>query len=111
MYTNIIIILLFLLLINNKIKKYNKYILIFLIIILIKNINNISELFTNDDLLDAKNRKFPYRYFKDENNNTLSIVAITGFFRSDEDKELYYIGIFTNGIITKGIKINQTSYY
>ena len=34
-----------------------------------------------------------------------------GILYDKKDKELYYIGIFTNGIITKGIRINQTSYY
>jgi len=34
-----------------------------------------------------------------------------GILYDKKDKELYYIGIFINGMITKGIKINQTFYY
>ena len=37
-----------------------------------------------------ENRKFPFRYFKDDNGLELPIVALTAFFRSDEDKQLYY---------------------
>jgi len=34
-----------------------------------------------------------------------------GILYDKKDKELFYIGIFINGIITKGIRINQNSYY
>ena len=51
---------------------------------------------SSDKLLDKENRKFPFRYFKDENNNTLKIVSICAFFRSDEDKQLYNTYIKNN---------------
>ena len=63
------------------------YIIIYLII---NNIYKTYELFSQEELLNKDNRKFPFRYFKDENNNILPIVALTAFFRSNEDKELYY---------------------
>ena len=49
-----------------------------------------------------ENRKFPFRYLQDENNNILPIVAITSFFRDDFSKELYYKYI-KNGIKAIGI--------
>ena len=74
------------------------YLLILLLILFFIsyfNSSKIKELYTNlimskDILLDKSNRKFPYRYFKDENNNVLPIVALTAFFRSDTDKQLFY---------------------
>jgi hypothetical protein len=62
-------------------------IIIFLINFNIKNLclENLNDL-SIDTLLLKENRKFPFRYFKDENNNTLPIVAVTAFFRSYEDK-------------------------
>ena len=42
------------------------------------------------NLLDKSQQKFPYRFLKDENNNIIPIVALTAFFRNDEDKKLYY---------------------
>lgn len=56
----------------------------------IKNYIEHFESLNKNNILDISNRKFPFRYFKDENNNILPIVAITAFFRSDEDKKLYY---------------------
>lgn len=63
-------------------------IILFLIYLSINYVNKMTELFTQGDLLNT--RKFPFRYFKDENNNVLPIVAVTAFFRSTEEKELYY---------------------
>ena len=37
-----------------------------------------------------KKHRHPFRFFKDEKGNSLPIVAITAFFRSNEDKEKYY---------------------
>jgi hypothetical protein len=37
-----------------------------------------------------KKNRHPYRFLKDETGNTLPIVAITAFFRSDDDKDRYY---------------------
>jgi hypothetical protein len=34
--------------------------------------------------------RFPYRFIENEIGNPLPIVALTAFFRSDKDKELYY---------------------
>ena len=77
------------------------YICILLIILYFISYNctcKIKELFlnTSDQLLLTDNRKFPYRYFQDENNNILPIVALTAFFRSDDDKKLYYSYINAN---------------
>lgn len=51
---------------------------------------------------EADNRKFPFRYFTDENDNVLPIVAVTGFFREKDAEDLYreYIdrGIYVFGI-------------
>jgi hypothetical protein len=74
------------------------------------NITKCIEYFENskiENLLEKSNRKFPYRYFKDENNNTLPIVALTAFFRSNEDKQLYYEYI-NNGINVIGVTAYKT---
>lgn len=63
---------------------------IFLIILYLIFRYNITEYFNEEDLLDKSNRKFPFRYFKDENDNIIPIIALTAFFRSHEDKKLYY---------------------
>jgi len=70
----------------------------------LENTNNFENMEITE-LLDTPNRKFPYRYFRDENNNTLPIVSVTGFFRSDEDKKLY--NIYKN----KNIKIIGVTAY
>jgi hypothetical protein len=60
---------------------------------------------TSVNILDfsiSENRKFPFRYFQDENNKYVPIVALTAFFRSDDDKQLYYKYI-ENGINIIGI--------
>jgi hypothetical protein len=54
------------------------------------------------DLNDKENRKFPFRYFRDANHKILPVVALTAFFRSDEDKKLYYRYI-NSGINVFGI--------
>jgi hypothetical protein len=50
------------------------------------------ELFDKTFLEDERKAKqrHPYRFLKDEKGNTLPIVAITAFFRSDKDKDKYY---------------------
>lgn len=66
----------------------------------------VSQLLENNieilNFSNKENRKFPFRYFQDENNKHLPIVALTAFFRSDNDKELYYKYI-KNGIKVIGI--------
>lgn len=57
------------------------------------------------DLLTPEHRKFPFRYFRDENHKTLPIVALVAFFRSDADKKLYY------KYIKHGIKIIGVTAY
>ena len=84
--------------------------LLILYIILYNNSTSIIDLFNNtnltkEELLSHANRKFPYRYFKDENNNILPIVAITAFFRDDESKLLY------NNYINSGIKVIGITAY
>jgi len=79
-------------------------IILFIIYLIYQNINkNIYENFTND-LLTTK-YGHPYRYFKDEYNNTLPIIAITAFMRSDKDKEQYY------KFINAGIKVIGVTAY
>ena len=73
------------------IKYYDKIIIIFYIILLIYyyskfKIENFNNVIT---ILEPSNRRFPFKYFKDENSKTLPIVALTAFFRSNDDKQLY----------------------
>lgn len=87
-------------------RKYIYMLIIFIILYLfINNIYKTYELFSQEELLNKDNRKFPFRYFKDENNNILPIVAVTAFFRSNEDKELYY------KYINAGIKVIGITAY
>ena len=94
------------------------YFIILLLIIYIINIfnNNLKNIENFDnlenlenleitELLEISNRKFPFRYFKDENNNTLPIVSLCAFFRNDNDKKLYNI------YINKNIKVIGTTAY
>lgn len=54
---------------------------------------------------DKENRKFPFRYFTDENDRVLPIVAVTGFFREKEAEDLY------NEYIEKGIYVFGITAY
>ena len=81
--------------------------IIFITYVILKYYNNICELFTTDNILDVKYRKFPYRYLRDKDNNILNIVALTAFFREDKDKELYYKYI-NNNINIIGITAYKT---
>jgi hypothetical protein len=88
--------------------KYKIILLVSIIILLIilfgtknEGMDNISEEITID-YNDVKNRVFPFRYFQDENGNILPIVAVTGFFRGNREKELYFKYI-ENGIKVIGI--------
>ena len=74
------------------------YLFIFIIIYFVYKNKTIDMI----DLNDKENRKFPFRYFRDENHNILPVVALTAFFRSDEDKNLYYKYI-NSGINVFGI--------
>lgn len=56
-------------------------------------------------LSDSKTHKFPFRYFKDEHGKILPIVAVTGFFRSKEDRERY------NEYKNNGVKIFGITAY
>jgi hypothetical protein len=58
-------------------------------------------------LLSKTNRKFPFRYFQDQNLNILPIVAITAFYRESIDKELYYKYI-NNDIKVIGVTAYKT---
>ena len=86
-----------------------KYILIlFLVIIYSYNLfifYKSMESFDNSVVLSKKNQKFPYRFFVDENNNILPIVAITSFFRNIQDKNRY------NYFINNNIKIIGITAY
>jgi len=84
------------------------FILLILLYKIISNcINNIEYITNINSLLLPENRKFPYRYFKDENNNTLPIVALTAFFRSDDDEKRYY-NYIKNDIQVIGITAYKT---
>jgi hypothetical protein len=83
------------------------FLLLLLLYIISYNNNNVVELFANENILDKANRKFPYRYFKDENNNVLPIVGLSAFFRNDNDKELYY-NYLKNDIKVIGITAYKT---
>jgi hypothetical protein len=50
-------------------------------------------------------RIFPYRYFRDENENILPIVAITAFYRDDRARNLY------QEYLDNGIKIIGVTAY
>lgn len=50
-------------------------------------------------------RPFPFRFFKDENGKTIPIVAVTGFFRNNRDKERYYT------FLNAGIKVIGITAY
>ena len=49
-----------------------------------------------------ENRMFPFRYFTDENDRVLPIVAVTGFFRDKAAEDRYHEYI-ANGIYVFGI--------
>jgi len=51
---------------------------------------------------EKENRMFPFRYFTDENDRVLPIVAVTGFFREKAAEERYNEYI-ENGIYVFGI--------
>jgi hypothetical protein len=57
------------------------------------------------DLNNKENRKFPFRYFRDANHKILPVVALTAFFRSDEDKQLYY------KYVNSGVKVFGITAY
>ena len=82
------------------------YIIVIVILLLIYCLCNKLELFDqNNNIFDfniKENRKFPFRYFKDANNKALPIVALTAFFRNDNDKQLYY-NYVNNGIHIIGV--------
>ena len=86
------------------------YIIILILLLYLISHNNskkIKELFNNsiDTILDKPKHKFPFRYFKDENNNILPIVALTAFFRNSDDVELY------NNYINANIKVIGVTAY
>ena len=51
---------------------------------------------------EKENRMFPFRYFTDENDRVLPMVAVTGFFREKAAEDLYNEYI-ENGIYVFGI--------
>jgi hypothetical protein len=68
---------------------------------------NISAEYVKTNLEDSSKRMFPFRYFQDENGETIPIVAVTGFFRENKAKELYY-DYLKNGIPIIGITAYKT---
>jgi len=64
--------------------------------------SKVSPDYISEKLTDKEQRMFPFRYFQDENSNTLPIVAVTGFFRDEKAKQLYYEYV-KNGITVFGI--------
>ena len=96
---SIIIILLYLTkicFIDRKIFVFNLVLLFAFYFIYTKN---------KSDLYNKENRKFPFRYFRNANHKILPVVALTAFFRSDEDKKLYY------KYINSGIKVFGITAY
>ena len=89
------------------INKILLFIIVILIVISYNNYNNYETIETFDklDLLEKQNRKFPFRYFRDENDNVLPIVSISGFFRGSDQEELY------NDYIKNGIKVIGVTAY
>jgi len=77
-------------------------ILVTILIVCFRN-KNCGDYFTK--LSDTKTHKFPFLYFKNEHGKTLPIVAVTGFFRSKEDRERY------NEYIKNGIKVFGITAY
>lgn len=77
MYINIIIIL-------------ATIIFICIVLFLIHILNNNQTNILNQLKTDSKTRIFPFRYFQDNNNNILPIVAVTGFFRDQSALNKYY---------------------
>ena len=51
---------------------------------------------------EKENRMFPFRYFTDENDRVLPIVAVTGFFREKEAEDKYHEYV-ANGVHVFGI--------
>jgi len=93
------------------------FIIIFILLISINNANYYnfnynmikenmqSEILTRYVKTNLENREtytFPWRYFRDENDKVLPLVAITGFFRDDKAKNMYYEykknGVFIFGV-------------
>ena len=57
--------------------------------------------------IHEKERHHPFRYFYDENNNMLPIVAITAFFRNYKESVVMYNEYIENNIPdTKREKLN-----
>lgn len=54
---------------------------------------------------EKENRMFPFRYFTDENDRVLPIVAVTGFFRGKDAEDRY------EEYIKKGIKVFGITAY
>jgi hypothetical protein len=54
---------------------------------------------------ENKNRIFPFRYFEDEKNNILPVVAVTGPFRGKDALDKY------NEYVEKGVKIFGITAY
>lgn len=80
-------------------------IILYLLYLITRKINIEHFSSVNMSILEKDKRQFPYRYLQDEYGNVLPIVALTAFFRKNEDKELYYT------YIKEGIKvIGMTAY-
>lgn len=88
---------------KNLMHVYIMIIFIVLIIMYFISIKNTPEPFTQQILdREQKLRKFPFRFLKDENNNTLPIVAVSGFFRCEDDKQRFKL-LQNDGIEIIGI--------
>jgi len=55
-----------------------------------KNVKRVSPEYIQTQLKDPAKHMFPFRYFQDPSSNVLPIVAVTGFFREDKAKQLYF---------------------
>lgn len=61
----------------------------------LENENPSSETTIDNDtyiqgFLKKENRSFPFRYFTDDTDTVIPVVAVTGFFREESAKEKYY---------------------
>jgi hypothetical protein len=64
--------------------------------------NKLLSEYVKNNIENKEKHMFPYRYFRDENENVLPIVAVSGFFRDEKAKQLYFDYI-NNGINVIGI--------
>jgi hypothetical protein len=64
--------------------------------------NQILNEYVKQNIENKEKHMFPWRYFKDENGKILPFAAVSGFFREEKAKKMYFEYI-NNGIFVFGI--------